>query len=72
MKAWGEFGQLHEILTVGAYINAIRIDSALASSNRPLQVAGGSGSGDSKAITDPRLDLGAFFVVVPGYKFEIG
>jgi hypothetical protein len=72
MKAGGELGQLHEILTVVADVYAVRIDGALASSNRPLQVIGGSGRSEAEAITDSRLDLGALLVIIPSDKLKVG
>jgi hypothetical protein len=72
MEAGGKFCQLHEILAVVANVYAVRIDGALTSSNRPLQSARVHRRGYGKAVTDARLYLGAFLVVIPRDKLKVG
>lgn len=72
MNAGGDLGQLHEILTIRAYIDVVRIDRVLVPADRPLQSSGCLGGGDGEAVTDTRLDLSTFFVIVPGYELQIG
>jgi len=72
VNAGGDLGKLHEILTVRAYIDVVRIDRVLVPADRPLQGSRGLGGGDGEAVTDTRLDLGALLVIVPGYKLQVG
>lgn len=72
MQAGDDFCQLHQILAVRTDICAVRVDRALAAVDRPLKSTGGGRRRNGKAVADTGLDLGALFIIVPGYKLQIG
>jgi hypothetical protein len=65
-------GQRHQILPICADVNVVVVDGVFISLNFPVQPVCRGRSGQRKAITDSRFDLGAFFVIVPGHELQIG
>lgn len=66
IRAGGGLPERHQVFAVRADVGHVMIDSVFVSFDAPLQRVAGYRCGDAEAIADARLNLGSFFVVVPG------
>jgi hypothetical protein len=62
----------HQVLTIGADIDRVVVDGALAAANTPLQGIRGDGRGHRQTVVDARFYLCSLLIIIPRHQLKIG
>ena len=70
VRAWGDVGDRHEVLSVGGDEDGVVVNGAFVAADLPGQMVAGNGSADGDAVVDTELESSSLFVIVPGDELQ--